>query len=112
MGILNFRQEKEHLEYIKRKLNSRGLKIDTTDDWEVHGPHENMNYQVFIGYGYQNAVPGAKCDCKKGAQRTDCEAHKQYYCVAIYPRRVYQIDTPSDWHKTDSENIMKITEQN
>jgi len=83
MGIINLDEDKEIVRYIRRSLARRGLKPDFEEDWEVHGPHRDMNYQVYIGYAGND---------------------HWYGCVAIYPRAVYEIDRPSDWWRAYPEN--------
>ena len=52
MGFLNFKEEKYNLQRIKSALRRRWLTMDPADDWEIHGPHQDMNYQIFIGPAY------------------------------------------------------------
>jgi hypothetical protein len=91
---------------IRRRLARRGLKPDFSEEWEVHGPHRGMPYEVYIVAAFFEAVPGAKCICPKSAQLVSCPAHRQDIWVAIYPRGVYQIDDPDDWWKVTPD--MKI----
>ena len=49
MGYLDFDEDKDILKRIKSTMKRRGLFVDAQDEWEVHGPHQDMNYQVFIG---------------------------------------------------------------
>ena len=81
MGTLNFEDKdgRTFLRKIRPVLKKRGLEPDLEADWEVHGPHSGMNYQVLVGY------------CKDGT------------CVAIYPRVVYEIDDPDEWYRPDPE---------
>ena len=46
-------EEKEKLKFITGMLERRGLYLDKNDEWEVHGPHPGMNYQVFVGTAYE-----------------------------------------------------------
>lgn len=48
MGILNLRNDPYNRHIIK-DASPIGLKLDADDKWEVHGPHEDMNYQVYVG---------------------------------------------------------------
>ncbi len=110
MGVLNLKKEKHHLKRIQEALNRRGLKIDRGEDWEIHGPHQDMNYYVYVGYGYVDADPNAKCIChSKNTQFRNCEAHRRHYCVAIYPKAVYEVEEPSCWWHTESENRIPIS---
>jgi len=43
-----------------------------------------MDYQVYVGYAYDEVG--------------------EYYCVAVYPRAVYEIKDPSDWWKAELKN--------
>jgi hypothetical protein len=49
MGIVDLYNDKYSLEFIEQKLNKVGMTIDDSEEWEVHGPHEDMNYQVYVG---------------------------------------------------------------
>lgn len=103
MGIIDFDQEKELLRSVKRSLKRRGLKIDLeTEEWEIHGPHPEMNYQVCVGYAYIIPEPGAFCTCPPGLTRVHCPVHGGY-CVAVYPRRVYEVEDFSKWWDTRPE---------
>ncbi len=101
MGTLDFKDDpyaSSYKERIKQALRRRGLEFDPKEEWEVHGPHQDMNYQVYIGYGYYKADPNAKCICpSKKMIRTDCSAHKQWVCVAIYPWAVYELEDTDRW---------------
>ena len=78
-----------YLKRIKSALARRGLVPDLEDsEWEIHGPHQDMNYHVLIGW----------------AQDKKCE----WYCVAIYPNAVYEIDDPDDWWKVSNENRIPV----
>lgn len=110
MGTLDLENEKYHSKRIRKALNRRGLKMDKDEDWEIHGPHMEMNYQVYVGYGYEDADPNAKCICpSKEVQIIHCKAHKRYTCVAIYPKAVYEIEDISDWWKAEPENRIQIS---
>ena len=54
MGFLDFEDEydRRHLKRIKSALIRRGLQPDLEGDWEIHGPHQGMNYQVQIGWAF------------------------------------------------------------
>ena len=108
MGRLDFKHEEEHFKYIRSTLLRRGLVPDLTEEWEVHGPHQGWNYQVYVGY----ALPK---DEKKVCQSDGCnlpwkkcKKHINFYCVAIYPKAVYQIEEPSDWAKVGPEDRIPI----
>lgn len=109
MGFLDLKYEKNHLQRIQKALAKRGLKIDKADDWEVHGPHEKMNYQVYVGYAYSGGDLKARCTCpNSNIQNIRCKRHKRCYCVAIYPRSVYEIEDTSDWWKTNQANRIYV----
>jgi hypothetical protein len=87
MGFLDFddredRRAMRHEARIKSALAGRGLIPDFDDcEWEIHGPHQDMDYQVLIGWAHDGA--------------------DNWACVAIYPRAVYKIDDPGDWWKCE-----------
>lgn len=83
MGILDFREEKETARLIKRALGRRGLKPHFLEEWEVHGKHQDMDYDVYVGFAYSKA--------------------KGNICVAIYPRSVYEVEEPGKWWDTKTE---------
>ncbi len=85
MGVLNLHSEAYHHQKITAALRRRGMKPDTEEDWEVHGPHESFNYQVYVGYAISQDDP------------------EESALVAIYPRAVYEIEDRSDWYKPTSE---------
>lgn len=77
MGDLDFKskQEKEHLKRITSALKRRGLIPELDGDaWQVHGPHQDMNYQWYEGWAYYKDDP------------------EDSVYVNIYPKRVYAID--------------------
>lgn len=84
MGRIDLKEEPELRRTIKKRLLQRGLILDPEglEYWEVHGPHESMNYQVFIGLVY---------DRQEGPDKSSY--------VAVYPKAVYWIDDPCDWWK-------------
>jgi hypothetical protein len=94
MGCLNL-SEKDHFLAIKRRLSVRGLKpiLDAdakgNTDWEVHGPHSDMNYQVCVGPVYETVKDNL-------------------FYVAIYPRKVYAISDFSEWWNTDTDNTINV----
>jgi len=63
------------------------------ENWEVHGPHEGMNYEVWIG--------GAQTMNKK-----PYIGNRYEFYIAVYPRQIFIIDDPSDWGKTGPENLI------
>ncbi|MBA7500360.1 MAG: hypothetical protein GH144_01250 [Clostridia bacterium] len=112
MGVINFHEEKEISRRVKSSLRRRGLKVDLeTEEWEIHGPHPQMNYQVYVGYVDFIPAPDAKCTCPPGSQRTYCPVHGGC-CVAVYPRAVYEIEEISKWWDTKPEDRIFIRTTN
>ena len=95
MASINLK-EKEYNSIRKRienRLKRRGFKMIDLENWEVHGPHEGMNYKVWIG----------------GAQTIDKKPYidnRQEFYIAVYPRQIFIIDDTSDWWKTSPENLI------
>ena len=80
-------RDREHWKRIKGALKRRGLV--PIDEWEIHGPHQDMNYVMYVGYAEAESRPGASL------------------CVAIYPWASYEVDDPSKWWNTSSENRIR-----
>ncbi len=76
MGIIDLEFEKEYLKIITETLERRKMKPVILSDWEIHGPHPGMDFQVFVG----EAVKDGSDDIG---------------LVAIYPRAVYLLEDPS-----------------
>ena len=68
------------LEKIQNRLKRRGLVMVKSGDWEKHGPHEGMPFMVIIGL------------CR-------FIGTKEETWVAIYPKRIYELENPCDWDK-------------
>ena len=81
MGLLDLKNEPTHAVKIRKALSRRGLKFDEGGDWEIHGPHDQMDYQVYVGSAYREADPEA------------------WFDVAIYPHAVYEIESSDEWTK-------------
>jgi len=99
MGILDFNEDKKIKKCIERRLKSRGLILDESEEWDIHGPHPEMDYQVYIGrvvYDDQH--------------RSGRAGFRTY--VVIYPRAVYEIDSPSDWYRVEPENRIAVLDEN
>ena len=78
MGFLDEKEDAEHYKRINRRLKKRGMVIYLDEEWEIHGPHPGMNYQVYVGYArYEN--------------------QEVYRCVAMYPWATYEIDDEDRW---------------
>ena len=87
MGFIDLEDEdngKRYLQKLEAALGRRGLKPDTSQEWEIHGPHQNMNYQVLIGWAFDDK--------------------DNWQLVAVYPRAVYAIDEADKWYQMDSKN--------
>lgn len=84
MGIIDFNQQPYFKTDIEKTLANRGMTIDPRWEWEVHGPHPDFKYQVYVGF--------ANARWQRGT-----------LCVAIYPNKVYEIDSPCAWNKINSE---------
>jgi hypothetical protein len=56
MGYVDLDDEPEHGKYVRRQLKRRGL-VPSGDTWEIHGPHQNMNYQVYVGEASRISKP-------------------------------------------------------
>lgn len=107
MGYLNFRDGGEkHLSSIKGALRRRDLQMDENDDWEIHGPHQNMNYVVYIGKVYESLDQTLECSCAEAI--TTCGKHRDGFYVAIYPRAVYAIDEPPGWRQPKQEDRIPV----
>ena len=96
VGYIDFEDpdERRHVKRIKAALRRRGLVPDETCEWEVHGPHPGMNYQVYVGEAANFNRPG----------------WQQRWCVAIYPWAVYEINEPSEWG-ADPERRIRVKQE-
>jgi len=92
MGILDLEHEKEYLKIITDTLKRRGMKPVVLNDWEIHGPHPGMDYQVFVG----EAIKDGSGDI---------------WLVAIYPRAVYWLEDSSGWYEMELENKILIKKE-
>jgi hypothetical protein len=110
MGYLNFDDgDESHLPVIRQPLKRRGLVMDKTDDWEIHGPHRDMNYVVYVGKAYESLDHTLECCCDKAIMK--CVKHKKGFYVAIYPRAVYDICDSSDWWKPKREDRIPVKKE-
>ncbi len=82
---------KDKLEFITGMLKRRGLYLDKKDSWEVHGPQQDMKYQVYIGPAYKKKT-------------------REWLLIAIHPRSVYWIENYPDWRNCKPENRITIEE--
>jgi hypothetical protein len=92
MGTLHWEKESYHRQKITGALQRRGMIPDTKEDWEIHGPHESFNYQVYVGYAISKNDPSDSA------------------LVAIYPRGVYEVEDRSDWYKRLPEKRIVVEE--
>ena len=85
MGFLNFKDKRDlgHKRRIISALERRGWKPDLRSDWEIHGPNQDMEYQVYVG--------------------TAIDADGQDRYVVIHPRAVYEIDDRNDWSRPEGD---------
>lgn len=109
MGIIDSENLKYHLRYISNALLRRGLMPDPESEWEIHGPHSpDMPYVVYVGH----AIPSndkEKCrafGCNLPWKK--CKIHNNYYCIAIYPKAVYEIDDTAEWAKVRPEDRIPV----
>jgi hypothetical protein len=56
LGFVDLDEEPEHGNYVRHQLKRRGLQ-PSWDTWEIHGPHENMNYQLYVGVASRISKP-------------------------------------------------------
>jgi hypothetical protein len=91
MGCLDFSDERDkyHLAIIRRRLGRRSLKPHLDTVWEIHGPHEGMNFQVYMGWAGPIKGTGD-------------------VCVAIYPWATYEIQDTNQWNMVGAENRIYI----
>lgn len=90
MGFIDLEDQdngKRYLPKLKAALARRGLKPDTSVEWEIHGPHPNMDYQVLIGWVFDDQAR---------------------YLVAVYPRGVYEIEDESSWWKVKGADRIPV----
>jgi hypothetical protein len=110
MGYLNFRDgDERHLSRIRQALRQRGLQMDEIDDWKVHGPHPNMDFQVYVGKAYESLDRTLECSCHEAI--ATCLKHKDGFYVVICPRAVYAIDDSSDWWKAEPQDRIPVKER-
>lgn len=88
MGFIDLEMEKAYLKRVKSASSKRGLMPDLSQEWEIHGPHQNMNYQVLVGWAYDD----------------NCNLH----LIAVYPRAIYEIDDYSKWWDVGSQNRIAL----
>lgn len=88
MGFIDLEENGRYRKEITTKLARRGLTPDLSEEWEIHGPHLNMNYSVLIGWAH--------------------DSKDEWFCVAIYPWAVYEIEDADDWWKCRPENRLYV----
>lgn len=84
---INFQlgENKELKDRLNNRLKKYGLRIMPTADNEMHGPHLQMNYVVYVLFVKEIEHP------------------KNQYWISVFPRMVYQINNSCDWWKTDPD---------
>ena len=91
MGLIDFKFEEYHLKRIKSALKRRELAPEVDGDaWEIHGPHQGMNYQWYEGWAYYEDNPD------------------EFVYVHIYPRAVYEIDPDDNSNQYIPENKIPV----
>ena len=109
MACLEFDYQKEILNRIKTALTRRGLIMDLEDEWEIHGPHQDMDYQVLVGPVYEKLGHTIPCNCTQGYRK--CQKHRDRLYVVIYPRVAYYINDPADWWNVKVEDRIPVIER-
>ena len=92
MGDLDFSYEKYHLRRIREALKRRNLFMNPNNGWGIHGPHEGMNYQVYVGFAY--------------TKLEDIDNTSKGFEVAIRPNAVYQVE--SSWHYCNPQDRIPV----
>lgn len=93
MGLIDLKEEKEILKFITGMLKRRGLEPDLKKLVKVHGPHPDMDYQVYIVIAN---------DLKTGESGAR---------VAIYPKSVYWLEDYFHWWKCEPEDKIPIRKE-
>jgi len=75
---------------IREALRKRGLTLVYKKEWEKHGPHQDMEYEIFVG-------------AAKGPWGSSVG------CVVIYPWGVWAIDGSDVWHRPNGHEGERIT---
>jgi hypothetical protein len=88
VGFIDLEIEKLHHRRVKSMLSKRGLMPDLSQEWEIHGPHQSMNYQILVGWAYDDS----------------CNRH----LVAVYSRAIYEIDDYSKWWDVGDQNRIAL----
>ncbi|MFB3764847.1 MAG: hypothetical protein ACE14P_06310 [Methanotrichaceae archaeon] len=89
MGFIDLENDgKQYLARVKAALSRRGLKPDLSEEWTIHGPHQNMDYPVLIGWAH--------------------DGKDNWHLVAVYPRAVYEIEDESNWWDVGSKNRLWV----
>ena len=79
---------------VEKICAKRQIKPDWSMEWEIHGPHQDMNYVVYVG--------GADIPKEKQPLGTASGI------IAIYDygakSEVFVIDDSDDWYKPENKN--------
>ena len=90
MNILDFESEPQHLRYIKSRLFPRGIEPLLSEDWEIHGLHEDADFRIYVGPAKYKHLP------------------ESMVYVAIYPFNVYKIDSRKQWSYPKPEDSVGV----
>lgn len=74
---------------IRRRLKDRGYMPIDKSEWEKHGPHQGMEYMVFLG-------PSKDLTTKQKVE------------VVLYPRKVYHMGNCTEWFLVGPEDILPL----
>jgi len=77
-----------HWNTIRETVRGARMAPDTREDWEVYSQEGLDRGMVFVGYAYPEGRPA------------------EWLCVAIYPRAIYEVPSPSRWWDTDSARCL------
>lgn len=73
---------------VREMLRQIRMVPDTSEDWEVYDQERADAGMVFVGYAYPEGRPA------------------EWLCVAVYPRAIYEVPSPSRWWDTDSARCL------
>ena len=80
----------EHVKRVERALKRRGMVPVNMEYWEVHGPHQDMEYYMYVGE----------------ARRTGSRRGVIY--VSIYPWATYEVPSASQWWDIDPSSRIPV----
>jgi len=82
--IYSIKESRKITERLLPRLKRHGIKPYLVQEIESHGPHPGQEYAVFI----LNT--------------------KSHGLITVSPRAIYEIDTESDWWKTEKDGAERI----